>query len=138
MPSWSPEWADVSFDAVAASAAIAALRAAASTIDTTTDARVRTAAEAQRDWVGRTRATFDDELRRHVRTAADLASACRSAAASIEAAVADAGAEQRRRELDRERWHDERTAEERARAAARQAAGLPPIERTMHRRPMYR
>lgn len=110
MPSWSPEWANVSFDFSAASAAASALRAAATTIDSTTDARVRTAAEAQRDWVGRARSIFDEELRRHVRSAADLASACRSAATVIEAAADHARVEQRRRELDRERWHGEQAA----------------------------
>lgn len=104
MPAWRPDWADVSFDFGAAADAVRALLGAAATIDATTDARVRLAAEAQQDWVGRARDTFDEELRRHVRAAADLASACRSAAAAIEAAAHDARVEQRRRGLDREDW----------------------------------
>ena len=136
MPSWRPEWADVSFDFVAASAAVSALRAAASTIDATTEARLRAAADAQRDWAGRARVRFDDELARQVRAAADLAAACRAAAAAIERAADDARIEQRRREHNRARWHDERAAEERARAAARDAAGLPPLIRTISSRPI--
>lgn len=137
MPSWSPEWADVSFDAAGAEATVAALRTAAVTVDATTEARVRLAREAQRDWAGRARVTFDDELRRHVRAAADLAGACRAAAAAIEAASDEARIEQRRRERDRERWYDERAAEERARANAREAAGLPALTTgAAARRPM--
>ena len=89
---------DLVFDARAASAAALALRAAASTIEATTDARRRVATEAQRDWVGPARCVFDDELRRHVVAASALASACRSAALAIEAASEHADAERRRRD----------------------------------------
>jgi uncharacterized protein YukE len=118
MPTWQPNWSDVSFDHAAAQQAIAALRSMATLLDTTTDARVRLAAEAQRDWAGRSRIAFDAELARTTRQAADLAAACRAAAASIEAAAEDARIEQRRRDLDRERWSDERRREDRVRATS--------------------
>ena len=117
MPSWQPEWSDVDFDHAKAQAAVEALRATASLLDTQTDARVRLAAEAQREWRGAARRTFDDELRRLVREAADLTDACRRAAAAIEGAAAEAGLEQRRRVERRRRWHEELRREEELAAA---------------------
>ena len=83
---------DVAFDHAEASAAVEALRSTARLLDRQTDARVRLAATAQRDWRGRARATFDGELRRLTREAADLSDACRRAAAAIEAATDAAAA----------------------------------------------
>ena len=118
MPSWRPNWEDVSFDHGLAASAAAALRSTAGLLDRQADARVRVAATAQRSWRGRARVTFDVELRRMVREAADLADACRRAAAAIEAAADEALVEQRRREDARDRWRDERRREEAAAAEA--------------------
>jgi hypothetical protein len=70
-------------------AVIRSLLQTADVLEATTRARLRLAADAQHDWTGRTRATFDDELARHVRRALDLADACRRAASAVAAAESE-------------------------------------------------
>ena len=119
MPDWQPNWTDVRFDFARADAAISALRSTADLLDRQTDARVRLAADAQREWRGRARDTFDVELARIVRQAADLAAALRSSARSIEAAAHEARLEQARRVDARQHWRDELRRERALEAADR-------------------
>jgi len=72
------------------------LRAVAGLLDRQGDARARLAATARQEWRGAARETFDVEIARLAREAADLSGALRSAARVIEVAIADAIAEQRR------------------------------------------
>jgi uncharacterized protein YukE len=111
MPDWQPNWTDVHFDFARAEAAVAALRSTADLLDRQTDARVRLAATAQREWRGRSRDLFDAELTRIVRQAADLAATLRSAARSFEAAADDARLDQSRRVDARQRWRREAALE---------------------------
>ena len=118
MPTWQPNWTDVHFDFGRADAAVTALRATADLLDRQTDQRVRLAAVAQQQWQGRARTTFDGELARLVRVAADLVAALRAAARTIEAAAADARLEQARRVDDRQRWRQEAAKEAATKPAA--------------------
>jgi uncharacterized protein YukE len=119
MPAWQPNWTDVRFDFGRAEAAVAALRSTADLLDRQTDARVRFAADAQREWRGPSRDAFDVQLARMVREAADLAAALRSSARAIEAAAHEARLEQARRVDARQRWRDEQRREQALEAADR-------------------
>lgn len=90
-------WDDVQFDPVTAGHAIEALAAIAGDLDALTDRRVRLAEVAQQDWVGHQRTRFDTDLEQLVPASMELAARLRNAAATIEADLATARAEQRRR-----------------------------------------
>lgn len=122
MPSWNPDWTNVRFDHAAAQQAVDELGRCATMLDDQTTERVRLARTAQQEWRGAARHRFDDELATLTSRAAWLVSNLRSLAADIERSSEAARTEQRRRELDRARWHDERRREEAARAAAGQPA----------------
>lgn len=123
MPTWQPIWTDVRFDHAKAADAAFELRRCASLLERQTDQRMRLAATAQREWRGRARDQFDDELARISVRATWLAEGLRRLASSIDEAADDARLEQRRRESDRARWHDEQRRE----AERRAAQGLPPM-----------
>ncbi len=112
MPNWQPNWNDVRWDWGAASAAASSLRRAADKIEALTAQRQRAAAEAQREWRGRYREEFDEQLRTMLRRAQELAAEFRYMAHRIEQASQNAWAEQRRREAERRRWYQEKREEE--------------------------
>jgi uncharacterized protein YukE len=111
-------WADVRFDHAAAQAAIAALRRAAQVLDDATSARIRFAAEAQKEWRGHYRTVFDDELHRARSEATRLGADLRQAARNLEEAAEAARLEQRRREEARARIREEQARQATAAAAA--------------------
>ena len=104
MPPWQPNWENVRWDWGAADEAVAALRAAADKIEVTLAERLRSAAEAQREWRGRYREEFDAELEGIKSRAQGLAAEYRAAADRIRSASQRAYEEQRHREGERERW----------------------------------
>ncbi len=112
MPSWNPNWSNVSWDWGAANAATHTLREAADKLDTLTDARLREARNAQAEWRGRFRLRFDSDLEHLVRGSRDLAAQLRHKADQIQSASRRAEEEQRHREQERRRWLDERRREE--------------------------
>ena len=113
MPNWQPNWQRVRWEDGAANDAIAALNRAAEHIEAALAERLGHAATAQREWRGRFRNEFDPELERMKNRAHELAADYRRAAARIRSASQDAHDEQRRRELERERWSREKADEER-------------------------
>ena len=72
------------------------MRSCAGLLDAQTDERLSFARLAQSEWRGRARDEFDRHLDRMVREAAGLVEALRAAANRLDAAAADAIAEQRR------------------------------------------
>ena len=112
MPNWQPNWNNVRWDWGAASAAASSLRRAADKLDATAQERQRAATEAQREWRGRYREEFDEQLRNMLRRATELAAEFRYMAHRIEQASQNAWAEQRHRESERRRWHSEKRKEE--------------------------
>jgi hypothetical protein len=122
MPSWQPNWDDVRFDHGAAKEAIATCTAAIEQLGNVRHAHVNAATSARTDWTGSASSRFDEQ-----RTAVDAAidgarDALDAAIAAIEAAIDEAHAEQRHRVSERQRWRDERDAENAAAAAAAAAA----------------
>lgn len=132
MPSWQPNWSDVRFDHAQAELAIAALDRCASLLDAQTDRRVALAASAQREWRGRAREVFDDELARMLRQASSLVAAMRALGANLERAAEEARVEQRRRVEGRARWWEEKRREDELRAQQ----GLPPTPGPSRPRPV--
>ncbi|MEM4202929.1 MAG: hypothetical protein QXS54_02550 [Candidatus Methanomethylicaceae archaeon] len=115
MPNWQPNWNNVRWDWGAANAASTALRRAADKLDAFAYERARMAAEAQREWRGRYRQEFDEQLRALLTRSATLAAEMRHAAARIDQASVRAWEEQRHRERERERWRREKEEEDRRR-----------------------
>lgn len=110
-----PNWEDVRWDYGASDEAAAALRRAASELDSTLADEAYMATEAGADWRGASRDQF--EQRRHTLRGelSDLAGACRTAAELVVRASAQAAEEQRRREAERAAW--EREEERRRRSS---------------------
>ena len=115
MPNWQPNWNDVRWNWGAAAAASNALRRAAGQLDQTTDVRASVAGEAQQEWRGHHRETFDVDLRGVTVSFRSLAEEMRAAANRIDAASDRARAEQNHRERERDRWRREKEREERER-----------------------
>ena len=115
MPNWEPNRARVEWDHGAAEAAIAALLRAADELLSTTVQRERVAREAQVEWRGRYRESFDGQFQQMVSRAHELEAKYRDAANQIARASQRAGEEQRRREEEIARWEAEKAAEERER-----------------------
>lgn len=115
MPNWQPNWNNVRWDWGAANAASAALRRSADKLDTFAHERSRVAGDAQREWRGRYRQEFDQQLQAMLNRSANLAAEMRHAAGRIDQASSRAWEEQRHRERERERWHREKREEERRR-----------------------
>lgn len=120
MPDWQPNWEDVAFNHGLASEAAAMCRAAAATVDATRSGMAAAAPKTTADWTGRLAEDFGeeepaagDELERVKDDLARLAE-------QIERAASEAGAEQRRREGDRERWNAEKQQEDERREEERQ------------------
>ena len=113
MPNWQPNWSDVVWDWGAADAAINALRRAADRLDTTAHNRQQAALPAQREWRGRYREQFDQQLSGMANEEHRLANECRDAAGRVARASQAARDEQNRREADRRRWWEEKREEER-------------------------
>lgn len=90
-------WSDVSFDGAAANAALDALDRAATQLDQASMERAVQAKHAQEDWLGATRAQFDQTLEPALRQAGELVEALRRAAGTIRQAVTEAATEQERR-----------------------------------------
>ncbi len=122
MPSWNPNWSDVRWDWGAADAAVRALRRAADSLDTLTDARIREARDAQAEWRGRFRLQFDGDLESLVRDARNLAAQYRHKADQLHGLGQRAREEQHHREDERRRWWDERRREEEEERRRRQAS----------------
>lgn len=112
MPGWTPRWDDVVFDHVAADRVIAVARSLARSLDL--DAQVR----SQRNrgvldaWEGQMRDRAAPRLRAVPTELRELADRLVRLAADVEAAAADAHADQRHREAERVRWRRERDAED--------------------------
>jgi len=87
----------------AANDAMSALRRAADLLDRTADERQYKAREATAEWRGAHRDRFDDELRRILQRARDLAAEYRNTANRIAQASQHARDEQNRREEERRR-----------------------------------
>lgn len=125
MPDWQPNWEDVAFDHGLASEAAATCRAAAGTVDATRSGMAGAAPKATADWTGRLAEDFGDEEPAAgdelERVKDDLA----RLAEQIERAASEAGAEQRRREGERERWNAEKQQEDERREEDRQRVNRP-------------
>ncbi len=112
MPNWEPNRNNVRWDHAAAAEAARELERVAGFLEETRHRRSQMADEARVEWRGRCRDEFDERLSRTLHRAVDLAEELRAKAAEIRAADRHAYAEQRRRELERERWEHERRMEE--------------------------
>ena len=95
-------------------------------LDETARQREGLAAEAQAEWNGRYRESFDPELMNVLQTARRLADQLRTKAQNIDYASENVREEQRQRERERERWWWEKREEERAAAAAAQTPAPSP------------
>jgi membrane-bound lytic murein transglycosylase len=113
MPNWEPNWHDVKWDHGAAAEAAHALESAAASLDESAHRRRQVADQAREEWRGRKREEFDMQLDKMLRRAAELAAEFRAKASEICRADQRAFEEQRRRELERERWRHEKEMEER-------------------------
>jgi uncharacterized protein YukE len=113
MPSWQPNWNNVTWDYGAANDAVRELRRAADLLDETRDQRRRAADKARQEWRGRYRDEFDRDLDEMLRRASELAEQMRNKARQIEDASNRARDQQRFRESERARWEAERREEER-------------------------
>jgi hypothetical protein len=116
MPDWQPDWEDVVFDHAAAQAAIAECEHSASALDTafTGVAQADTRLGTDGAWTGRYQREYDTERSALSTDAAAVAEDLRSLAGGIRSAAEDAAAEQTRRESERQRWWDEKRAEDAA------------------------
>lgn len=112
MPNWQPNWNNVAWNWGAADAACDALRRAADRLEKTAHERLSAASCAQREWRGRYREQFDEQLAAMVAEARRLADECRQAAARVARASQAARDEQNRREADRRRWWDQKREED--------------------------
>lgn len=115
MPGWQPSWHDVAFDHAAAADAAEQCRETARRIDEVLAALGAARPAVTASWAGRLVGEFEAE---ESAVAGDLELVRAEAlalAASIDAAADDARAEQRRREADRDRWHEEKAAADRRR-----------------------
>lgn len=113
MPNWYPNRNPVEWDWGAADAAMHVLRQAADKLDDSANNRERYAVEAQREWRGRYRLQFDEELRRLVTQARELAAEFRALADRIGYASQRAYEEKRHREAEIRRWEHEKREEQR-------------------------
>lgn len=112
MPGWQPNWHDVRFDHAAAAEAVRACEQAVRLLDGVGDAHEREAGEAAADWTGSAASRFADQ-RAVVSTVLQGAiDALLDAIRRIEDAADQATELQRHRERERERWYDERRAEQ--------------------------
>ena len=112
MPDWNPNWDDVRWNASAAGSAAHALDVAASKLDEGLSRRSRYAKEAQAEWRGLHRDTFDEALRRMQLRSNELVAEYRRVVQRLRSATAAAQAEQRHREAERVRWREEKRREE--------------------------
>lgn len=115
MPGWQPNWHDVAFDHAAATDAAAACRETARRIADVLAAMGDARAAVTADWAGRLVGEFEGE---EAAVAGDLElvrSEALALAQRIDAAADDARAEQRHREAERDRWHEEKAAADRLR-----------------------
>ena len=126
MPNWQPNWQDVRWDWGAADRAATELERAAEDLDRTSAARSQAAERATADWLGAYRNQFDAQLSATLGTAWHLAMTFREAAARIRQASLRAREEQASRERARQRWHQEKAAEDAAAARARAKAAATP------------
>lgn len=115
MPNWQPNWNNVRWDWGAANAASAALRRSADKLDMFAHERSQVAGAAQREWRGRYRLEFDQQLQAMLSRSSNLAAEMRHAAGRIDQASTRAWDEQRHRERERERWRREKDEEDRRR-----------------------
>ena len=118
MPNWQPNWQDVRWDWAAAEHAASELDRAAEALDRTSAARSQSASTATEDWFGAYRAQFDGLLSGAQSIAWQMAGNFREAASRIRQASLRATEEQNSRERARQRWRDEKAAEDRARSTA--------------------
>lgn len=120
VPNWYPNRNPVQWDWGAADAAMHALRQAADKLDESATTRTRLAGEAQAEWRGRHRETFDEQLHKLVSQARLLASEFRSMADRISYASHQAYDEKLHRESEVRRWENEKRDEERREAERRE------------------
>jgi hypothetical protein len=120
MPTWNPNWHDVSFDHVAAEDYIERCKTAIRNLEEWREARDRGAKRARKDWAGPHRETFDMKRTTINSETEEVVDRIEASARSVGNAARWAHQEQHRREQDRARWHreadDERRAEEARRA----------------------
>ena len=124
MPAWQPNWEDVRFDHAGAQEAALECDACAAFLDGRHVALGPAIAAARVEWRGVHRQRFDDETATLDRESDVLADELRLTAARIRAEADEARVGQRRRELDRERWFEERAREAAEEAARVEAARM--------------
>jgi len=122
VPNWQPNWQDVRWDWAAADRAATELTRAADDLDRTSSARNQAADRATADWFGAYRAQFDGQLSATLGMGWHLAGLLREAAVRVRQASFRASEEQLSRVRARQRWHDEKAAEDAAKARARASA----------------
>ena len=116
MPTWQPDWTDVTFDQAAASAAADECDAMAMRLRDAAAERHDLSIAARDGWRGRHREDFDQTVG-HLSAQSDrLEQQLRRLAVAIRAAAAQARVEQAGREAQRHRWHQERAAEQEPRS----------------------
>jgi hypothetical protein len=108
---------DVVFDQAAAARAADECRAAAERLRTVRDRRAQGADHAGAGWEGAARTDFDTVAGAIDRDADDLHRRLLSTASQIERAMADAAAEQARRDAENDRRREEHRREQERRAA---------------------
>lgn len=113
MPNWQPNWNNVDWNYGAANDAVRELRRAADLLDEMAGQRRRVADKALQEWRGRYRDEFERDLAEMLRRSSELAAEMRQKAGEIENASNRVREEQRYRERERDRWHEERREEER-------------------------
>lgn len=113
MPNWQPNWNNVDWNYGAANDAVRELRRAADLLDEMAGRRRRVADKALQEWRGRYRNEFERDLAEMLRRSSELAAEMRQKAGEIENASNRVREEQRHRERERDRWHEERREEER-------------------------
>lgn len=125
MPGWQPTWADVAFDHAAASAATEACRATAQCVGDVLEGLVRSARAAGVGWIRLGRDAFDTDVQAAITVLSAMRDELLTLAQRIEAASDDAIVEQTRRELERERWRQEKAEADRRRAQQAQGPRVP-------------
>ncbi len=106
-PDWDPPRDDVLFDHDAAGAAAQVCRYGAAVADEAARLRALVGTEARNAWHGVFADLFDQQLDDVLAQHAEIAHALLRLASRIDQAAAEASAEQRRRQVLRDRWEDE-------------------------------
>ena len=111
MPNWTPNWEDVKWDFDAASAAVTSLKKAADALGQIFEKRNHISNMAREEWRGRKREEYDYRFNQQQFIARRKRNELLNKASEIQAASNKVLEEQKRREVERDRWRLEKIAE---------------------------